>query len=354
MSYFFSIFYLGKTKKIIYPSELFFFLYVSLNLSYVARLCASNLAKHIKKITSSFGVDYFLPLPLLVLCVCISACTGDTQKTPVSKLPENDFVEAALQAVQDSMQLESFAFERVSDIVKKYETQIRAVQKQQFNDPKSKKQVMQNLLKSRRTELNDVLKRKEMMAFNKLYKKSLGDERKRARKEKQLSEEDRKALGEQIQAYRLESVMPVLKKQREALEAAMSPTDKTHIAGLREKIITFNKSVLDKKAACATLNKKNRKAKANCQRELQSLQKTYEPIRKEMKEIIKLLEERSSTQIIMITMENQRKQWRTDLKKMLDTYFEEKIEVGKVPLAKYFRLAPTAQFLMLNPENVNE
>jgi len=56
---------LGKTKKIIYPSELFFFLYVSLNLPYVARLCASNLAKHIKKITSSFGVDYFLPLPLL-------------------------------------------------------------------------------------------------------------------------------------------------------------------------------------------------------------------------------------------------------------------------------------------------
>jgi len=59
----FNFFHLGKTKKIIYPSELFFFLYVLLNLPYVARLCASNLAKHIKKITSSFGVDYFLPLP---------------------------------------------------------------------------------------------------------------------------------------------------------------------------------------------------------------------------------------------------------------------------------------------------
>jgi len=44
---------------------LFFFLYVSLNFPYVAQLCASNLAKHIKKITASFGVDYFLPLPLL-------------------------------------------------------------------------------------------------------------------------------------------------------------------------------------------------------------------------------------------------------------------------------------------------
>jgi len=51
---------------------MFFFLYVSLNLPYpesstgqaVARLYASNLAKHIKKITFSFGVDYFLPLPL--------------------------------------------------------------------------------------------------------------------------------------------------------------------------------------------------------------------------------------------------------------------------------------------------
>jgi len=35
-----------------------------ISFTYVARLCASNLAKHIKKITSSFGVDYFLPLPL--------------------------------------------------------------------------------------------------------------------------------------------------------------------------------------------------------------------------------------------------------------------------------------------------
>ena len=41
----------------------FFFSYVSLNSPYVAQLCASNLAKHIKKITFSFGVDYFLPLP---------------------------------------------------------------------------------------------------------------------------------------------------------------------------------------------------------------------------------------------------------------------------------------------------
>jgi len=35
-----------------------------ISFTYVAWLCASNLAKHIKKITSSFGVDYFLPLPL--------------------------------------------------------------------------------------------------------------------------------------------------------------------------------------------------------------------------------------------------------------------------------------------------
>jgi len=50
-------------KKIIYPSESLFFLYVSLYFPYVAQLCASNLAKHIKKITASFEVDYFLPLP---------------------------------------------------------------------------------------------------------------------------------------------------------------------------------------------------------------------------------------------------------------------------------------------------
>jgi|GEM_PF-1971089 len=37
-----------EDEKIIYPSELFFFLYVLLNLPYVARLCASNLVKENK------------------------------------------------------------------------------------------------------------------------------------------------------------------------------------------------------------------------------------------------------------------------------------------------------------------
>ena len=57
---FINIFYYKIIQKYPYFSRT---LYVSLNLPYVARLCASNLAKHVKKITSSFGVDYFLPLP---------------------------------------------------------------------------------------------------------------------------------------------------------------------------------------------------------------------------------------------------------------------------------------------------
>jgi len=61
---------------------LFFFLYVSLNFPYVAQLCASNLAKHIKKITASFGVDYFLPLPLLChkIQITIDYQTGNDNK----------------------------------------------------------------------------------------------------------------------------------------------------------------------------------------------------------------------------------------------------------------------------------
>ena len=60
---------------------------ISLNFPYVAQLCASNLAKHIKKITSSFGVDYFLPLLLFVL---FFSCNNNNQKivasnsTPIS------------------------------------------------------------------------------------------------------------------------------------------------------------------------------------------------------------------------------------------------------------------------------
>jgi len=37
--------------------------FLSLNLTRIAELRKEDLVKHIGKITSSFGVDYFLPLP---------------------------------------------------------------------------------------------------------------------------------------------------------------------------------------------------------------------------------------------------------------------------------------------------
>lgn len=298
---------------------------------------------------------FFRIFYIFILYMCICACTGDTPKPPTSSVQENDFTKAALQSVQDSMQLDQVVFERVSEIMHKYENETKATKQQQFNNPKSKKQVMQNLLKSRRTELGDVLKPRQVITFNKLYKEGLANERKRAQAQKQLSEEDRKALGEKIQAYRLESVMPVLKEQRIALEAAMSPTDKTQIAGIREKVAAFNQSVKDKKAACAAIDQTEKKAKMTCRRELKAIQKKgNEPIKKEIEELIKLLEEKPGTQAIMTEMDAQRDKWRADLKKMLDMYSEKKVDAEKVPLGKYFRLVQPTPFLMLDPAKVRE
>jgi len=300
-------------------------------------------------------MSYFFKIfCLFVLYVCISACTSDAPKSLASNPQKDDFTSTALQTVQDSMQLDQATFERVSNIVHKYETETKAIQKRQFNDPKSKKQVMQNLLKSRRTELGDALKPKEMMTFNRLYKESLANERKQAREAKQLSEEDRRALAQKLQEYRMESVAPILTEQRKALEAAMSSADKAQLAGLREKMASFNKSVKNKKAACAAIGKAERKAKTECRRELRALQKTYDPIKKEMDELITLLEEKPGTQTVMTTMDTQRNIWRAGLKKILDTYSEKEIDVDKVPLGKYFRMAPSTTFLMLNPENITD
>jgi len=292
----------------------------------------------------------------ILYILSILSCKNDAPIQTSTDTPQSNeaLIRAALQTVQDSLQLDEAAFERASNITIKYENETKEIQKQKFNNPKSKKQVMQNLMKSRRTELGDVLKPKEVMTFNKLYKQNLAKERKRTREKKQLSEEDRKALGEKIQAYRKQSVQPVITEQRKALEAAMSQTDKTQIAGLREKMKTFNQSMKDKKAACAALTPTEKKAKMACRRELRTLQKTYEPIKKEVEELITLLEEKPGTQTIMTTMDTQRNTWRADLKKMLDKYSEEKVEADKIPLGKYFRMAPTATFLMLDPANINE
>lgn len=313
---------------------------------------ALSLKPNLKLKTMRYFIEIFC---LSTFCICVYACTSDAPKMLSNdKVQENNFTEAALQTVQDSMQLDEAAFERISDIIIRYEAETKKVQKQQFNNPKSKQQVMQNLLKSRRAELGDVLKPKQMMTFNKMYKESLANERKRAKEERQLAPEEREALAKQLRDYRTKSVAPQIIEQRKALEAAMSSTDKAQIAGLREKMKTFNLSMKDKKNACAAIDQANKKAKMTCRRELRALQKTYDPIKKEMEELITLLKEKPGTQAVMTTMDTQRDTWRADLKKMLDKYSDKEIDVDKIPLGKYFRIAPTTTFLMLNPENINE
>jgi len=297
----------------------------------------------------------YLLISLLYILFILS-CKNDASVQTNTDTPQNNeaIITAALQTVQDSMQLEESVFERITGIMIKYENETKKVQKQQFNNPKSKQQVMQNLLKSRRTELSDVLKPKQVITFNKLYKQNLTNERKSAKEERQLSEEDRKALGQEIQAYRKASVAPVIIEQRKALEAAMSSADKTQIAGLREKMKTFNQSLQDKKTACAAIDKTNRQAAMSCRRELRALQKNYDPIKKEIEELLNLLGEKPGTQTIMSTMETQRKVWRADLKKILEKYSENDVKADKIPLHKYFRTAPASTFIMLNPANVND
>ncbi len=312
---------------------------------------AANLSNHSIMLKLN---QIYLPISILYILSTLS-CQNNVNTNTTESTPQNyEMIVAALQNVQDSLQLNEADFERVNDIIIKYENESREVKKQKFNNPKSKQQVMQNLLKSRRAELSDVLKPKQMMTFNKLYKESLANERRNAQQEKQLSKEDHKALSQEIQTYRKESVMPVIAEQRRALEAAMSLTDKTQITSLREKTQAFNKALSDKKATCAAIKQTNKPAKVACRRELRNLQKNQEPIAKEFEQLITLLEEKPGTQTIMSAMDTKRDVWRADLKKILDTYTEQKLEADKIPLRKYFRLAPTSAFLLLDPANINQ
>ncbi len=293
---------------------------------------------------------------LSFLFLSINSCTTpDTEKKTISDIPpqNNNLAEAALQSVQDSMQLDPADFERVQRIVLKYEDEIQSTQRQKFNNPKSKQQVMQNLMKSRRAELGDVLKLKEVNTFNKLYKKSLADERKNRKKDKHISEEDRKALSKQLKEYRKTSVLPIVIKHRKALEAAMNQTDKTQIAGLRKQVTDFNQQLKAKQADCKAIDQANRKALMACRRELRNMQKQYTSIEKEVKTFHELLLTKTETKSIMTDMKNQRTVWRADLKKILTPYMKKEIKEDKIPLGKYLKLAPPIPFLLLDPTKVD-
>lgn len=295
---------------------------------------------------------------IFFLFLFINACTTpDTEKKTVNDLPadsHDNIAEIALQTVQDSMQLDEAAFERVQHIVLKYEDEIRSTQQQKFNNPKSKQQVMQNLMKSRRAELSDVLKLKEVNTFNKLYKKSLADERKNRKQDKQISEADRKALSKELKEYRIASVLPIVLKHRKALEAAMSPTDKTQIAGFRKQVNDFNQQLKAKQADCKAINQTDKKALMTCRRELRKIQKQSSSIEKEVKTLHELLHTKTDTKSIMTDMKNQRAVWRADLKKILTPYMKKELVEDKIPLGKYLRLVQPMPFLLLDPSKAKE
>jgi len=292
---------------------------------------------------------------LIGIGIClIWSCGTDTTQGTTTTNPPNNIAKAALEAVRDSMQMETATFEQVQSIVLKYEEQLAATQKKAFNNPKSKQQVIQNLMKSRRTELRDILKPKEVMTFNRLYKKNKTDERKQIRDEKKLSEEDRKKLAEEVKQYRIKSVLPIVVKNRKALEAAMPSEGKARIADLREKMTDFNERFKAQKASCTNMDKTDKKAVRTCRRELQNMKKQYDPIKKEVELFSLSLQNNQATKSIMDDMEKQRQIWRTDLKKMLDIYTKETTPVDKIPLGKYFRLAQSMPFLMLDPDKIDD
>lgn len=284
-----------------------------------------------------------------VFLFIISCTENPPQEIVKNTIKRNDVIINALEAVRDSMQLDDASFERIQNIVLKYEEETKRVQKEVFNNPKSKQQLVQNLMKSRRTELGDVLKAKETITFNRLYKQSLANERQRKKEEKRLSREEQQQLSVALKKYRTESVFPIVLEQRKALEVAMSATDKTQIAELRTKMKGFNERFTAKQNECKT---KDKKILRTCRRELKDLRKEYELIEKEFKKLNDLLLTKSETKPLMQQMDKQRKEWRAGLKKIMSLHIDKEIVEDNIPMGKYLRLVQPTPFLMFDPNKV--
>jgi len=293
-------------------------------------------------------------LLVLIGIMLMWSCGSEATQESTTAARSEAISEAALEAVRDSMGMDDAIFEQVEEVMLKYEKQLKEAQKKTYNNDKTKQQILQNLMKSRRTELSDILKARELMTFNKLYKYFTIDERKRIRNETKLSEEDRKALTADIRQYRSQSVFPIIAKNRKALEAAMGPSDKAHVNTLREKITDFNTRLKNQQETCTKTDKTDKKALRDCRRELQKIKKQFDPIQKEVETFTASLKSSQATKPIMDDMEKQREIWLSDIKKMLDSYTEEPTPADKIPLGKYLRLVQPMPFLMLDPDNINE
>jgi len=209
-----------------------------------------------------------------------------------------------LEQMQEELQLSDEQLEQIKAIDEKYDEKRRALLGDFEGDRTERRTAIRELMDARRDEIHGVLTQEQL---DMLEEKR--ESRESAREERRA---ERAQLREALQEYHQENILPVLKQQREKLEAQISQEDKALIDELR--------------AEQSAMREKMQAAKGDPEK-MRALRDEMKAHREEMEQMRGLVEkyeadiERLFTGII-----DQRQQWREDLRQIHEQYRPERGE----------------------------
>ncbi len=240
--------------------------------------------------------------------------------------------------------------QKVSEIMIRYKAQTADLRKKQFNKPENRQKMMKSLQTAQRTELMDIVPMKEYREFMKLMR----EEQQAYQKSRQLSKEQKQALGREIQLFNRKSVFPYLAKERKALEELLDAKTKSEMNYLKDQLHALQSSMKEKQAECKALTDRDEKKK--CRNGVKSIQKQMKPHRERIEVVLENVKKDPKKAKVLEDLAQKRKVWKKDLYGMAAPYYGVTPEdTASIPLDinRYLGRTMPFSFLAMDADNIN-
>jgi len=289
----------------------------------------------------------------LLISACQSAEKDNTRthsKADQLKL-ENQIkiTETALKLTSDSLQFDNEIFEKLKTIFLDFDKDLIEIKNQSYNDPETKGKKIKQLNITKNIDLRDILPRKDLILFNKMYSNVLQEVKRKSNEDDRLSSQEREALSKEIIEFRNETVAPFLISKRKDLESLLSQDHKSKISDLRNSYASYSASIKMKQEECKII--KDRIDKMACNKEMATLRNAFKEVKRDLSDFEKEIVNSHPYTEIFSTINTESNKWSPIVVNMLNKVKRTEVKSEKISLERYFRLLNTQMFILANVNN---
>lgn len=183
------------------------------------------------------------------------------------------------EKLKTELNLSTEQSKQIEELTAEHRNKMEALKDKDFESPEDRREAMKTIMEEYQSGIKEVLTDEQAAKM-----KALREEHREMRQEKAADfGKERKAMRKDMETYREENILPVLKAQRTKLEAKISAQDKAKIAELRSQLPPRgerpqrleNPTIEQQKAAKEQFAAKKEKMNAH-KEQVQALVKKYE------------------------------------------------------------------------------